>query len=61
MNNELKQEEYIIDRETKIMLLKALKRGKFTETDIDFMRNKFNAISVIKIGFKDYSKISYGD
>ncbi|MDR1348367.1 MAG: hypothetical protein LBJ63_08105 [Prevotellaceae bacterium] len=61
MNNELNPKEYIIDRETKIMLLKALKRGKFTDTDIDFMRNKFNAISEIKIGFTDYRKIGYGD
>jgi hypothetical protein len=59
MNNELEPKEYIIDRETKIMLLKALKRGKFTDMDIDFMRNKFNAINVIKIGFNDFSKIRY--
>ncbi|MDR2064922.1 MAG: hypothetical protein LBP85_04350 [Prevotellaceae bacterium] len=60
MNNKLKQ-EYTIDKETKIMLLKALKRGRFTEKDIDFLRSKFNVINEIKIGFNDFSKISYSD
>ena len=42
MDNETKQSEYIIDYEIKIMLLKALKRGKFERSEIDMINSRYD-------------------
>ena len=42
-------EKRVIDRETKIMLLTALRRGFFEQSDIDLLRGKYNEISEIEV------------
>ena len=59
MKNELEVEKRLIDRETKIMLLKALKRGFFENEDIELLRSKYEDFRTVKIGFHDFAKIGY--
>ena len=54
----MKNEKKPIDRETKIMLLAALKRGYFTDNDINLLREKYNEISRVTISYVDFSDTS---
>jgi hypothetical protein len=52
MNKDTEQEKQAIDRETKIMLLKALKNGFFTQSDIELLREKYIKVDTVFIRYE---------